>query len=241
MSEYRPELFVKEFDASDSPLKADRYDRLSQARQTISRIERRDRTASLTGAVLTTGFGVVDTALPRGGLAFGGVHEILGLGARRFAVRLLRQRLAQCDAPALWIVPAGAGHSLYGPGMAKAGVDPNRVVIVRARNTREGLWTVEEALKSGAFALVLGELDTPVGQTAARRLQLAAEAGPAMGLLLSEGCRPIGAPGSVTSRWRAEPAPSLAREANVVRRLSLHLERHRGLIGDGAHWMVEGL
>jgi protein ImuA len=177
------------------------------------------------------------------------MHEILGLAARRFAVGLLARRLGQTNAPAIWVMPAAARHSLYGPGLVSLGVDPGRVIIARYKTTQEGLWSLEEALKSGAFSMVLGEPEGVLSTIAARRLQLAAETGAALGLLLSERQIPIAAPGSATSRWHADfapalvPTPPLIEENKIQRRLALTLDRHRGACGDptlgATHWTVD--
>lgn len=230
MSEYRPDLFQSSIDRAlpDGLKMLPRPARLAAARAEVDRLERlQGRRPGRSGPVLATGFEAVDAALPLGGLAFGGVHEVLGLAGRRFAAALVARRLTEVRAPALWAVPAGARHCLYGPGLAARGIDPGRIVLARYRTPSEGLWVLEEALKSGAFACVLGEPEGALTQTAARRLQLAAEAGGALGLILSDGQVPLTAPGSATSRWRVDPAPAAAEEA-VSRRIALTLERHRG-------------
>jgi len=60
----------------------------------------------------------------------------------------------------------------------------------------------EEALRSGAVATVVAELTKPLDLTAGRRLQLAAEAGGALGILL------IGddmGSNAAETRWRCTP------------------------------------
>jgi protein ImuA len=217
----------------------DKVARLAIARDQIARIERRDRGATLVEAVLKTGFPYIDAALPLGGFSFGNVHEIIGLAARRFATLLLARRLQETNIPALWLLPSAARHSLYGPGLVSRGVDPSHLIIARSRTHRDGLWSLEEALKSGAFALVLGELSEAIGATAARRLQLAAERGSSICLLLSEGQSILTAPEFATSRWRADPAQAVVQNA-ITRRISLTMERYRGRSSEVAEmrWSV---
>jgi protein ImuA len=249
MTEYHPHLFEEasrfpETGPCPATLSPDRAARLDRARRVVERLERAERAARTRHGVLATGFAAVDAALPDGGLALGGIHEILGLGSRRFALALLRQRLRRTAAPAAWIVPRHAADALYGPGLACRGVDPDRVIIIRYGAAAEGLWCLEEALKSRAFAMVLGQPEGVLGTVAARRLQLAAEAGGALGLLLSDGQRALSAPGSATSRWRVDPAPADP-GPGVTRRAALTLERHRGAAGveagaeGGARWLVD--
>lgn len=76
----------------------------------------------------------------------------------------------------------------YGPGLAAAGVDPARLVIVRTQGPRETLRVMEEALKCAAVAAVLAESAVPerlYTLDASRRLALAARAGGGAGLMVA--------------------------------------------------------
>ncbi len=135
-------------------------------------------------------------------LAQARVHEICG-PARHTLVLLIA---AGMQGPVIWVRPGWQGARLHGPGMAQL-VDPGRVVFVDAARPVDLLWTLEEALRSGAVPLVVGELPDPPGLTPMRRMQLACEAG------AGQGTRPLGliltpegvAPGA-ESRWRMAPA-----------------------------------
>ena len=63
---------------------------------------------------------------------------------------------------------------------------------------------MEEGLRSGACPLVIAETARPADLTQSRRLQLAAEAGPATGLCLFSGSPSTNAS---ESRWRCTPLP----------------------------------
>ena len=65
---------------------------------------------------------------------------------------------------------------LFGWGARGLGLDPSRLLLIRARREPEALWAFEEALKSGAAAAVIGALDRPAF-VATRRLDYAARAG----------------------------------------------------------------
>lgn len=239
MSEYRPELFAEARSLKMQPHHSQTQgDRLSEAREIVARIERRGNAGKPSAPVLPLGYPQIDAALPLGGLAYGGVHEVLGLAARRFTLHLLGQALTCSAAPVLWAVSASAGHCLYGPGLAALETQAERLIIARCRTRQDLLWTLEEALKSGAFAGVCGECDTPLGATEARRLQLAAETGASLGLLVCEGQIPLSAPGAVTSRWYADPAPAESREEALYRKAALRLDRHRGHNGGPVQWRV---
>ncbi|HEX7200670.1 MAG TPA: hypothetical protein VF213_14395, partial [Dongiaceae bacterium] len=75
------------------------------------------------------------------------------------------------DGLVLWCLPR---PDLYGPGLAAHGLDPGRVVLVRASRDAEILWAMEEGLRAPGIIAVVGEVGT-LGAVASRRLQLAAE------------------------------------------------------------------
>ena len=139
----------------------------------------------------------IDQRLPGGGLARAAVHEVLAAdpGAAAGFCGLL---LARARGTVLWIA---AEPDAWPPGLARFGLSPADLVLVQAPRRQDALWAMEESLRcpgvAGALLAVNG-LDL----TAARRLQLAAEAGGAIGLLLcSDGEAEAGATAALT-RWR---------------------------------------
>ena len=80
--------------------------------------------------------------------------------------------------------------ALYGPGLTAHGLRLGQLVFARAPDAPALLWTMEEALKSGALAVVVGEmwsLSRHYSLAASRRLLLAARAGRAPALLVHGG------------------------------------------------------
>lgn len=142
----------------------------------------------------------IDAALPWGGLARAGLHEILAAdpgAAGGFCAILLARAAAGGRGPVLWIAPE---PDAWPPGLARFGLSPADLILVRAPRPEDGLWAMEETLRCTAVAAALLAL-REVDMTAARRLQLAAEAGGALGLLLrpdAENPAPIAA----LTRWR---------------------------------------
>jgi protein ImuA len=136
-----------------------------------------------------------------GGLAGDGLHEIApatagdGAAAMGFALALGARFLAAAPlrTNALLILDdfcARETGALYGPGLAALGLAMERLVMVRAPDAQSLLWAMEEALKSGAPAFVIGEMwggARHYGLTASRRLLLAARAGRAPALLVHGG------------------------------------------------------
>ena len=65
---------------------------------------------------------------------------------------------------------------LYGPGLAAFGLDPGRLIVVRARTDKDVFWAMEEGLRCSRLVAVVGEVGA-LDCSAGRRLQLAARAG----------------------------------------------------------------
>lgn len=163
-------------------------------------------------------------ALPRAGL-----HEIEGDAAASGFAGALAGALAGGRGRVLWCMPLTALRetgALYGSGLAACGLDPARLIVATPRQARDALWTMEEALRGGAFAAVIGEAET-LPPIAARRLQLAAEAHATAALLLLPP-RAHGA-GIGMTRWRAASAPGGA----------WHIELARCRSGASGTWLVE--
>lgn len=157
-----------------------------------------------------------------GGLRADGLHEIVAAGAgdgaaaSAFALALAGRALAAAPGALLW---AGEDFvveefgALYGPGLAAQGVDPARLVLVRAPRPRETLWALEEALRSGAPAVVLGETGAGAslyGLSASRRLTLAARAGGRPCLLLRRAPGESDFSSAAETRFRVAARPGAA-------------------------------
>ena len=91
---------------------------------------------------------------------------------------------------------------LYGPGLARFGLEPERLILVRCADEGEVLWSFQEALRCRGVACAVAEIDR-LDLLASRRLQLAVEAGGGAGLVLRTHADP--APNAALTRWRAEP------------------------------------
>ncbi len=132
----------------------------------------------------------------------GRVHEAGGAGAPMFAA-ILAGRLG---GTVLWIAE-GWRRDTLNPVAFGQFADPAQLLLASVTDQTEALAVTEEALRSGAAALVVADLaggDTrrPLSLTAGRRLQLAAEAGRATGLcLIAEG---MGSNAAET-RWQCDP------------------------------------
>lgn len=174
------------------------------------------------------------------GLARGRVHELRGPSRVALAVQLM----GECAGPVLWIYPGWQAGRLYPDGVA-AWADPGRLIQARARRVEDILWSMEEALRSGAVGLVVAELPAAPALTPVRRLQLAAEVGAEAAHHAGHGVAPLGllltggeaVAAGVESRWRMAPLPSgsaLLEEQGTV----WQLERERARGAEPAAWRL---
>jgi len=131
----------------------------------------------------TTGFAELDAVLAGGGWPRGALTELLperfGIGELRLLMPMFA-RLSRGPRWVTWIDPPYVPHAA---GLHAWGVDLSHTLVVHPRDPKERLWALEQALRSGTCAAVLawpGRLDG----ADLRRLQLAAEAGDCVGLLL---------------------------------------------------------
>lgn len=154
--------------------------------------------------------GVTAGALPD--LEPGGLHEFLSDGPSDFpaalgfvfasAARIIRIR----SGPVVWVFPPHQTFregSIYPAGLPALGVNPERIILVRAPKLRNILWTIEESLGCSSLAAVIGALPEGRGYdfTASRRLALrAAQSG--VSALLLWNCKAAGAASAAATRWR---------------------------------------
>ena len=142
---------------------------------------------------------------------------------------------AGAGAPVLWCL---VGADLHAPGLVGFGLDPGRLIVVRARKEREVLWAMEEGLRSGPLAAVVGETGV-LNLTASRRLQLAAETGGTIGIAVSLE-RAEEFHNAATTRWRITSAPGAEPPIGVglgPARWRVELLRCRG--GEAGEWLLE--
>ena len=236
--------------SGDSPVRPD----LSALRARVRAIERGG--VAPAGPAVPLGLPAVDAVLAAGndgGLATGRVHEVWGEARSEvrdaacfgFAAALLARLLA-AGPPGGRVLWCGRdanaqGGGLRGRGRADLGLDPGRVIRVAAAGEAERLWVMEEALRCRGLVAVLAEAG-PLAPTraeaaavAARRLQLAAEAGGVTGILLRPDPGPH-APAAlpVESRWQVRATPSAVAAVDWRPCWQVTLLRARGVAGPSA-------
>jgi hypothetical protein len=135
------------------------------------------------GEVISTGVAALDALLPRGGLRRGSVVEWLsaaaGGGAQTLA--LLAAREAGREGKSLVVVDRQ--RRFYPPAAAAWGIDLARLIVVHPASETDELWAIDQALRCRGIAAVWGRRDE-LDPRDFRRLQLAAESGGTLGLLV---------------------------------------------------------
>lgn len=181
---------------------------IAEVRETMRAIEGDARARP----VLPFGLGGLDLRLADGGLRLDALHEIASRasvwGDDAAAVLFAAAVAARTAGPVLWAVRS---RDLFAPGLFQAGLAPERVLYAEARDDAEVLAIMEEGLRHRGLGAVIGEARR-VPMTATRRLQLAAEGGRAVALIVRrpqrDGEDPLASPSAAVTRWRVCCAPS---------------------------------
>ena len=206
---------------------------------------------------LPLGIDSLDRALA-GGLALGRVHLLSGAMQTHGAVSgftiallcMLQDYLSvkkptsniqsinytnQDTGPIIWCPASqrGGAGMLYGHGLAAAGLDPARLLIVDTPSPSRRLAVLDDILRTEGLTAVVIEYDglqksVDYWMRLARRAQLAAEQSGTTAFLLGA---PITASGFETA-WQIKPAPNFAMQSNPALVLNsvwdLTLHRARG-------------
>ena len=88
--------------------------------------------------------------------------------------------------PVIWIADSGAISSLAPTGVQDL-IDPVRIIAAACVSRTEALWAGEQALRTQGVGAVVIELDGGPDLQTSRRLQIAAEEGGGLGVVLVSG------------------------------------------------------
>src|SRR5271156_5352337 len=133
---------------------------MARLRRAVGEIEARSGPAETRAGARLSLTRTLDRALG-GGVAGDALHEIVGAATMGFALALAARFMADHSAAGLLMAEDFAGRdagSLYGPGLVAHGLELGRLVFVRAPDAPALFQAMEEALKSGAPAVVVGEV-----------------------------------------------------------------------------------
>lgn len=165
----------------------------------------RGQPAALPLSVQPTGIPALDAVLPTGGWPEASLSEILipsdGVGE----LQLVLPTLARLTAHQRRVVVVSPPYRPYAPAWRAAGVDLCWLTIVDTAHDRIA-WSMEQCLRSGSCAAVLGWL-TQADDRTLRRLQVAADTGQTLGFVFRER-RALGNPSPAALRLEIETAPA---------------------------------
>lgn len=151
------------------------------------------------------GVGGLNAVFPNG-LNAGALIELLPRfpGAGAWTLALLLARYACSESKTLLIVDPE--RSFYPPAAQKF-LSLERMILVRPKNARDALIALAEALRCSALGMVLGACER-LPDRDSRRLQLAAETGGVIGVLVRPASA-LGTPSFARTRLLLEPLPSV--------------------------------
>lgn len=182
---------------------AEQWGVLQRLSQEIAQLETSAGRSGEQAARSSTGCAALDALLPRGGYAAGSVVEYLrstpACGASTLVWAAAAAALEATDG---FLVVVDTHHHIYPPSLVSHGIDLAKVIFVRPQSQADAMWAVDQALRTQTVAAVIAELER-IDDRSARRLQLAAESGQGLALLLRG--------------WQARQQPSWAEVQWMVR------------------------
>jgi protein ImuA len=154
------------------------------------------------------GLGPIETAFPNSSFPIGAVHEFLSAGAENAAatggfIAGLLAALMRSGGVSVWI---SSSRTLFPPALKIFDIEPDRIIFIDLQKEKDILWVMEESLKCGGLAAVVGEIQE-ISFTASRRLQLAVEQSRVTGFILRHHSHNLNTIASV-SRWKISSLPS---------------------------------
>jgi protein ImuA len=171
-------------------------------------ILRKEGLKAVNNPSLDWGLGIIKNAFPNRSFPLGCVHEFLAAGTEAssatngFIAGLLSSVMSN-NGTSFWI---SSSRKLFPPALKNFGVEPDRFIFIDLRNEKEVIWAMEESLKCGALASVIGEV-SELSFTTSRRLQLAVEKSQVTGFILRSNYRKLN-PTACVTRWKITPLPT---------------------------------
>jgi len=194
-------------------------------REEVGRIEGAGRVVDC--VPLGSGCAALDRLLPERGFLRGWLVEWLSAGSGSGAATLAMIAARQAAIEGGAVVVMDRTRHFYPPAAAALGVDLESVIVIRARTENDELWALDQVLRCPGAAAVWAPLER-LDWRRFRRLQLAAESGGSLGLLV----RPARVRGQPS--WSQVQLLVQPRVSHGPRRLRVELLRCRSAAAGGA-------
>lgn len=148
------------------------------------------------------GLGPIRHCFPNATFPLGCVHEFLATRTEEAAatkgfIAGLLSTLVGNSGTCLWI---SAEPNIFPPALSNFGIHPDRFIFIDLNKESDVLWVIDESLKCGALAAIVGEVKD-LSFTTSRRFQLAVENSKVTGFLLRKNTRNLNTTACV-SRWK---------------------------------------
>lgn len=202
---------------------------VDELRSSLQQFQRGLRVGERERRIVSTGIPALDELLPDGGLRRGTLSEWIGaeVGCGVLSLAMRVAAVAQSDGP---LIIVDTEKTLYPPAIQATGVSLAEAIFVRPSSLTDALWAVEQSLRCAGIGGVLFPVDQLRTQDF-RRLQLAAEDGTAIGILV----RPPDSQGQ--SGWadvRLLISPKPSRPNSFCRRMAVQCVYAKGSLTDRA-------
>jgi protein ImuA len=154
---------------------------ITALREQVLRLEGANRAAE--AAVLKTPWKELNHILPQGGISRGRLIEWIGAGPGSGAgtLALLLSRHACTDGGTLVVVDRPG--CFYPPAALALGILREQLLVVRPANDADEIWAIDQSLRCEAVSVVWSYTER-LPARAFRRLQLSAEEGRGIGMLI---------------------------------------------------------
>jgi len=210
---------------------------VDQLAHQIRALETSGRVGSDQRVSISSGCQELDACLPERGYRPGTIVEWLEptVGCGGYYLALAAARQAMTDGKYLIVVDPA--KTFYPPAARSMGIPIERMIVLHPEHTSDAMWSIDQALRCSAVGAVVASLEQ-ISELQARRFQLAAEQGQALGCWLRPG-KVQRAPSWAEVQWWVEPLHGeLGSGANKnIRRIGLRSLRMRGGVV-GRRWAL---
>lgn len=187
----------------------DRSAVVRRLRTRLREMQRAEGRSSGAAGPSSTGIGALDALLVPGVFRPGMIVEWVAAGAGSGMALLAAAMAARALQAGGALVVIDERREFYPPAALHLGLNLQRTIIIHPRNHQETAWALEQTLRCGGAAVTLAWVER-LSDRLCRRLQLAAEQGARLGLLLRS-APALRAPCWADLRWFVQPVPMPAR------------------------------